>query len=282
VNRSSSGQKRRNLDRRTAEGFDQIWRSYGPADGSDADRQAFESFFSIFPLERLKGAEGFDLGCGNGRIARSVAPLAGFLHCIDQSAAGLTAAKQSMRKYENVDFLEASVDAIPIPDASQDFGYSLGVLHHVPDPAAGLRSCVGKLKRGAPFLLYLYYSLDNRPHWFRLVWRASDVTRRGVSRLPFKLRVAASTLLAATIYWPLSRMARALGAFGIVPRHFPLSTYANRSWATLKADSLDRFGTSIEHRFSKVEIKEMMEDAGLTSVRFAESAPYWIALGYKD
>lgn len=282
MKRPSSNQNWRNLDRRTAEGFDRIWLSYGAADGAVADREAFETYFSIFPLTRLKGAEGFDLGCGNGRIAQSVAPLAGFLHCIDQSTAALAAAKQAMGKHDNVDFLEASVDAIPIPDASQDFGYSLGVLHHVPDPAAGLRSCVSKLKSGAPFLLYLYYSLDNRPGWFRLIWRASDVARRGISRLPFNLRAAASIGLAAIIYWPLSRTARVLRELGVVTENFPLSAYSNQSWATLKADSLDRFGTSVEHRFSKVEIKEMMEDAGLTSVEFAEGAPYWIALGYKE
>jgi hypothetical protein len=44
-----------------------------------------------------------------------------------------------------------------------DFGYSLGVLHHLPDPRAGLAACVTKLKPGAPMLVYIYYAFDNRP-----------------------------------------------------------------------------------------------------------------------
>ena len=69
--------------------------------------------------------------------------------------------------YSNCEFHCASVDAIPLPDDSADFGYSLGVLHHVPDTQKGILECVRKLKPGAPFLLYLYYAFDNRPWWFR-------------------------------------------------------------------------------------------------------------------
>jgi SAM-dependent methyltransferase len=272
-----------NLDERTAEGFDLIWRRYSEpaADSVEPDQDAFATYFSIFPLERLAGAEGFDLGCGNGRIALSVAPRAGFLHCIDPSAAGLASAKQAMGRLGNVDFHQASVDSIPLADASQDFGYSIGVLHHIPDPRAGLQCCVDKLKPGAPFLLYLYYSMDNRPGWFRLVWRGSDVARRMICRLPFPLRAAASTGLAATLYWPLSRTARLLRKLGIPADNVPLSAYADSPWAQLRADALDRFGTAIEHRFSRAEIERMMVDAGLRDLRFAEGPPYWIAIGTK-
>jgi len=273
-----------NLDERTAEGFDRIWKHYaqpeaGSVEGYSDD--AFDTYFSIFPVDRLSGAEGFDLGCGNGRIAVSVAPRAGFLHCIDPSAAGLAAAKRAMRRLDNVDFHQASVDSIPLADASQDFGYSIGVLHHIPDPAAGLRCCVDKLKPGAPFLLYLYYGLDNRPGWFRLVWRGSDVARRLICRLPFPLRAAASTGLAASVYWPLSRTARLMRRLGLATGNFPLSAYADSPWAVLRADALDRFGTAVEHRFSRAEMERMMLDAGLRDISFADGPPYWIAVGYR-
>jgi SAM-dependent methyltransferase len=274
-----------NLDPHTAEGFDRIWKRYGAPEahgGSLEQSDAFEAYFSIFPMERLAGAEGFDLGCGNGRIARYVAPVAGRLHCIDQSEAGLAAAKAAMRHLSNVDFHQASVDSLPLADGSQDFGYSIGVLHHIPDPIAGLRNCVAKLKSGAPFLLYLYYSLDNRPRWFRVVWRAADVARRIISRLPFRLRAAASTAIAAVAYWPLSRAGRLLRSLGVPTANLPLSIYVDQSWATLKADSLDRFGTSVEHRFSRAQIEEMMRDVGLVDIRFREEQPYWVALGYRQ
>src|SRR5690606_20088901 len=109
---------------------------------------------------------------GSGRWARFVAPKVGVLHCIDPSKA-IEVAKQNLSKYNNCKFHKSSVDAIPLDDDSQDFGYSLGVLHHIPKPFEGLVSCVKKLKPGAPFMVYLYYALDNKPLHYRLIWKCS-------------------------------------------------------------------------------------------------------------
>lgn len=274
-----------NIDRRSADGFDSIWKRQGATKANDFEQaenfQAFESFFSIFPLEEMETAEGFDLGCGAGRIAQFVAPRVGKLHCIDPSPAGLDAAKATMEGLDNVEYHRASVDSIPLADSSQDFGYSLGVLHLVPDPQAGLSSCTAKLKAGAPFLLYIYYAFDNRPAWFRWIWRISDIGRRGVSSLPFPLRARASDLVALTFYWPLSRLSRFLDRRGLDVSNIPLSAYRDSSWATLRADALDRLGTAVEHRFTRNEVEAMMKRAGLAKIRFHKGTPYWVAVGFK-
>ena len=272
----------RNVDDGTAEGFDRIWQLYGnPPDPGEPNSGPFDTYFSIFPIDALVQGEGFDLGSGNGRIARAVAPRVKLLHCIEPSASGIAAAKAAMRHLPNVRFHQAAVDSMPLPDGSQDFGYSIGVLHHIPFPEAGLRACVKKLKRGAPFLLYVYYKFDNRPAWFRLIWRGSDLARRGISKLPFRLRMGASTFVAATLYWPLSRTAKLVERLGGPIENIPLSIYREHSWATLRADALDRLGTAVEHRFSRAEVESMMHRAGLRDVRFAEGPPYWVAMGYK-
>jgi hypothetical protein len=49
----------------------------------------------------------------------------------------------------------------------------------------------------------------------------------------------------------------------------------------MRTDALDRLGTPIEHRFSRIQIGEMMTAAGLTRVEFNDDAPYWCALGYR-
>lgn len=274
-----------NLDEHTAEGFDFIWSRC--ADGAHSTGEdpegysAFKAFFSVFPLHKLGNAEGFELGSGSGRIAKFVAPHVRLLHCVEPSSAGIAASQRVMLHMDNVQFHKAPVDAMPFPDGSQDFGYSVGVLHHVPDPEAGLQSCVDKLKRGAPFLLYVYYRFDNRPGWFRLIWRASDAVRKRISRLPFRLRSVTSTFLAATTYWPLSRVARLGERLGLSVDQFPLSYYRRHGWATLRSDALDRFGTAVEHRFTKIELEAMMSRTGLHNIRFAQGPPFWIALGYR-
>jgi SAM-dependent methyltransferase len=271
-----------NGDPLTIEGFGEEWRRFDQSALSASERRTiFDAYFSVFPWVDLPDqAEGFDLGCGSGRWAQLVAPRVGMLHCIDPSDA-IDVARLNLSTLSNTRFHRASVDAIPLPDASMDFGYSLGVLHHVPDPNAGLRACVSKLKLGAPFLLYLYYAFDNRPLWFRLIWRISDWMRRVISSLPSRLRQWVSDVLALFAYWPLARLALAAERAGADVRHFPLSTYRNYSFYTMRTDALDRFGTRLERRFSRRELLAMMERAGLYRITVSPSEPFWCAVGYR-
>ena len=179
-----------NIDVETVAGFGEEWAAFDQRSLDQAEwGRLFADYFSTFPFDQLPpDAEGFDLGCGSGRWARGVAPKVGRLHCIDPSSKALDVARLALKDYPSADFHLAGVDSIPLADASQDFGYSLGVLHHIPDTLAALRDCVAKLKPGAPFLVYLYYALDNRPAWFRGLWKVTDSARFAISRLPFRLR----------------------------------------------------------------------------------------------
>jgi SAM-dependent methyltransferase len=273
-----------NIDATTVDSFGNEWARFDQSSLSAEElRRLFATYFDIFPWDRLPaGAEGFDMGCGSGRWARLVAPRVGRLHCVDPSAEALGVAARSLAGADNVRFVHAGVDTVPLAPASQDFGYSLGVLHHIPDTAAALAACTRLLKPGAPFLLYLYYRFDNRPWWFRTLWRASDLLRRGISRLPDGAKAATTDLLAATVYWPLARLARLVEKAGGQPAALPLSFYRNASFYTMRTDSRDRFGTPLEQRFTRREIARMMEAAGLQDVRFSEREPFWVAVGVKS
>ena len=274
---ADSGLAVKNIDQDTVEGFGREWQSFDQSALSDDDaRSMFSDYFSMFDFTDL--GEGFDLGCGTGRWAKFVAPRCRALHCIDPSDA-IDVARRNLAGQPNVTCHRASADDIPLDDGSQDFGYSLGVLHHIPDPGAALRNAVAKVRQGGQFLLYIYYRFENRPLWFRLVWRASDIGRKVVSNLPFPARKGIAGLIAATIYWPLARTARLVEKAGHDPSSIPLNWYRNLSFYTMRTDALDRFGTSLEHRFTKAEIRTMMERSGLENIRFSDRAPYWVALG---
>ena len=62
-------------------------------------------------------------------------------------------------------------------------------------------------------------------------------------------------------------------------KKLPLSYYVGKSVNVVRNDVLDRFGTPLEQRFSKKEIGKMMRDSGLTDIKFAESPPFWHAVG---
>lgn len=270
-----------NIDARTVDGFGDEWAAFDQTALDDDEwQELFNRYFAIFPWDDLPpDAQGFDAGCGSGRWAAGVAGRVGLLHCVDAADKALAVARRRLAGHGNVHFHCASLDSLPLADASQDFGYSLGVLHHIPDTADAMASCVRKLKPGAPFLVYLYYAFDNRPGWFRLLWRASDLVRRIVCRLPFGLRKLVTGVVAALVYWPLARTALLLERCGVNIAALPLSAYRANSFYTMRTDALDRLGTRLEQRFTRAQIAAMMAGAGLVDIRFSEQLPFWVAVG---
>ena len=272
-----------NIDQETVRDFGEEWRRFDQSGVTRSEMERmFGEYFAVFPWDALPAdAEGFDAGCGSGRWAALMAPLVGRLHCLDASGTALAVARSQLAHLGNVDFTEAPIDAMPLADNSQDFGYSLGVLHHLPDPAAGLAACVRKLKPGAPMQVYIYYAFDNKPLWFAVLWRVSDWIRRAVSKAPFAVKSVLAEIFAALIYWPLARGARFAERQGRNVANWPLSAYRWRSYYSIRTDALDRFGTRLEHRLTRAQITAMMEKAGLRDIRFSDAVPFWCASGRK-
>jgi SAM-dependent methyltransferase len=263
--------------------FGAEWARFDQSGVPDAEMmRMFGEYFAVFPWEKLPpNATGFDAGCGSGRWSPLVARRVGHLHCIDAAPAALAVARQRLAALPNVTIHEASIDALPLTDNSMDFGYSLGVLHHMPDPEAGLAACVQKLKPGAPMLVYLYYAFDNRPAWFRALWHVSDLIRKAVSKSPFRLKSILAEIFAALVYFPLARGAALAEKLGTHVDNWPLSAYRWRSYYSMRTDALDKFGTRLEHRMTKAEIAAMMERCGLTDIRFSNAVPFWCASGIR-
>lgn len=272
-----------NYDAQLIKDFGREWRRFDQSGLSSEElEKEFNRYFKIFPWNSLTSqAIGFDLGCGSGRWAKLMAKRVGKLYCIDASIEALKVAKQNLNGIDNCEFVNASVDGLPFADGSFDFGYSLGVLHHVPDTAAGITYCVAKLKPGAPFLIYLYYDFDNRPFWFRWLWRCTDALRRLISKLPFEAKYVVTQGIACLIYYPLAKLSLAMEKLGFKVDNWPLSGYRHRSFYFMRTDALDRFGTRIEKRYTAAQIEAMLRQAGLDRITFSQDFPYWCAVGFK-
>jgi ubiquinone/menaquinone biosynthesis C-methylase UbiE len=272
-----------NFDQKTISGFGDEWARFTQDElKGDLLQKIYNDYFSIFPWELLPSdAEGIDVGCGSGRWAQLVAPRVRLLHLVDASKEALDVARQNLRGHGNVDFYQARVDKMPFDDNSMDFAYSLGVLHHLPDTDAAIRSVVAKIKPGAPILIYLYYAFDNRPVWYRYLWRVSNTLRFFISRLPYFFRYVVSQLIACVIYWPLSRFAYLFEKLSVNVLNWPLCYYRDKSFYVMRTDALDRFGTQLEKRFTRTEITSMLEKAGLVKIIFSGHSPYWCVVGIK-
>ena len=103
-----------------------------------------------------------------------------------------------------------------------------------------------------------------------------------ISKLPFFLKTFVCDLIAFIVYFPLARLSLLFFKFGFNVNNIPLSFYRDKSFYVMRTDSLDRFGTSLEKRFSKDEIRSMMLKSGLKEIRFSNKEPFWTAIGIKE
>lgn len=276
--------RNRNLHTPTIAGFGKEWAAFDQSEVSEVELQRFfNDYFSLLDRTTISDQSVvMDIGCGSGRWAKYVAPMVGSLHLVDPSSQALTVAQETLREHRNCFFHNVSTESLPGQDNSFDFIYSLGVLHHIPDTQLAVSDCVKKLKPGAPFLVYLYYRFDNRDFWFRALWMVSDSLRSVVSRSPFFIKRRLTDVIAILIYWPFARFSKVLDSRGKNVSSIPLSFYRHSSLYTMRTDALDRFGTRLEHRFTRKEIQQMLENAGLIDIRFRETEPYWCAIGYRS
>ncbi len=274
--------KNSQIESRTIEAFGEEWTRYDQRNLSKNElKKIFNDYFDIFPKEILnKESIGFDMGCGSGRWAKLISPKVKLLNCIEPSNA-MEIAKKNISS-NNVIFIKKSVFDNFLPFNSQDFGYSLGVLHHVKDTQAALKKCVNCLKPGSPFLIYLYYKFDGSPKYYFYLWKVSDLARQIICLLPNKLRNLVTEIIALVIYFPLARISYLLSFVNKkFVKYFPLYYYSRRSLYTMRTDARDRLGTPYESRFTKNEIKKMMLNAGLINIKFSNKKPYWHAVGFK-
>ena len=272
-----------NVDDRVVADFGSEWTRFPNSRLDEVEMAAmFQDYAAIFPWSDLpSGAVGFDAGCGSGRWARFFAPRVGHLHCVDASAEALEVARQNLVDRRNVSFHHGDLTTMPLEPGSCDFGYSLGVLHHVPDTEAATRACVDRLKPGAPFLVYLYYDLEGAGIVRRTMLRAVTAARSVTSRLPRPVKARVADAIALGVYLPLARMAALVERLGIRPDRLPLFQYRKRSIAVMRNDALDRFGTRLEKRYSRDEVRRLMESAGLERITFSDTPPWWVAVGWR-
>ncbi|WP_338762331.1 class I SAM-dependent methyltransferase [Bernardetia sp. ABR2-2B] len=271
-----------NIDHSVVESFGEEWKKFASFEDKEIDKLG-KMYFDIIDENIVnKNTYGIDIGCGTGRWTKYLLDKIGFMEAIDPSEAIYTADKLIAEK-ENVRFSRASTDNIPFEDETFDFGMSIGVLHHIPDTQKAMTNCVKKIKKGGYFYVYLYYNLEDRSAFFKFILSLVSLIRKVVSSLPSVLKKFVCDLIAIFIYMPVILLGRFSKFLGLkkFALSLPLSFYQNQSFFVVRNDALDRFGTSLEQRFSRSEITEMMQKAGLSEVVISPNEPYYHAVGKK-
>ena len=277
----SQNKKDENLDQGVIDSFGHEWATfdYGETETSEALDAQFTAYCAPIDLNQFnpKTSVAGDFGAGSGRWASRLIQYFSLVYALEPSDGASTVLKKKFSGEAKIMVLQETVGANSIPLASLDFAMSLGVLHHIPDTSLAIKDVSRRIKPGGVFLCYLYYSLENKPTFYKLIFKAVDGVRRVISVLPQRIKQLVTSAIAALIYWPLARFSKVLNKLGVNTSNIPLHHYADMPFVMLANDALDRFGTSLEQRFSKAEITEMLRAAGfdIATLKFSDSEPFW-------
>lgn len=267
----------------TIESFGREWKKFDQNHVDAEDELAdFGRYFNLVPDGYFsKNCTVFDMGCGTGRWAKYVARDVGWLDCVEPSDA-IAVAKEKLQGFNNISFYKTPLETFNLNLGRYDWGYCLGVLHHLDDPKFGFQKCIDLLKPGGLLLVYFYYDFENRPWWFRGIFKVVDVLRRFIVKQDPWLVDLICEIMAVTIYLPLARFCKVLDRLKVYGRHHvPLFEYKDKALYTLRTDARDRFGTAVEHRYSRKDLFLALSQYGLRDITISSDAPYWCAIGYK-
>jgi len=277
----SRREKDENFDQSVIDAFGYEWAAFDYTETKTSD--ALDAQFAAYcvPLDLAQfdpeSSIAGDIGAGSGRWSSRLAPYFSLVYTLEPSDGASDVLRKKFMGNSKFVVLQETVGANSIPRGSLDLAMSLGVLHHIPDTALAIKDVSQCIKPGGVFLCYLYYNLENKPTYYKLIFKAVNIVRQSISVLPKSIRRLTAAIIAAIVYWPLARLSKVLRKLGGNTSNIPLHHYADMPFLMLANDALDRFGTSLEQRFSKSKITQMLCDADfdIETLKFSELEPFW-------
>jgi len=231
----------------------------------------FTQYFDLINLSGLENKRVCDLGCGIGRWDYFLKDQCKELVLVDFSDA-VFVARHNLKDAENILYFMGDLRRLPFRYDFVDFLFCIGVLHHL--PCSALEEVRSLKKYTSQILIYLYYALDNRPFYFRvLLMLATRLRLRTASVRNSHFRILFSWAGALFIYFPfiiLGSILRPLGGSHLIPLY---ESYHGKTLKRIRQDVYDRFFTRIEQRFTKEEIMTLKDT--FSNVNVSNQLPYW-------
>jgi SAM-dependent methyltransferase/uncharacterized protein YbaR (Trm112 family) len=261
-------------ERRTMRSYSYQWRKF---------KQMFPEWEAVFlesihPIERsfFPGKVGLDGGCGFGRSLFYAASFGAEMIGLDLSEA-IEAARENTGHLPNVHLVQGDIFHPPVTRASLDFVYSIGVLHHLPDPKGGFLSLSRLLRAGAPMFVWVYLRGRGRQI------KAFSAMRAVSTRMPLRLLSLACLALAAGQHAAFIFPRQVLEAVGAARwgARIPFSGYVRYPFRTLHTDWVDGLSVPLVNYYKPHEIAEWYRAGGFERVRIDDAATWnGRALGY--
>lgn len=214
-----------------------------------------------------------EIGSGTGRIVNMLLDV-GVKHvtALQPSAAFAVLCENTATQRERITYINQRGEYIPA-DANMDVIFSIGVLHHIPDPAPVVSAALMALKPGGMMLIWLYGHEGNETY-LRFINPLRHLTRH----IPHPILSALCSFL--------NQM---LGIYIFCCRFIPLPmrSYMQNVLARVSRDVrkiiiYDQLNPAYARYYRKNEAIQLLADAGFTDVQIYHRHGYsWTVLGHK-
>jgi len=263
----------------TALSFGFEWQRF-PEMYTEWERQFLEYMKPHAP-EFFRGKKVLDAGCGNGRFAYYAAKYGAEVWAIDLGPA-VEVAKWNTKSFSQVHVVQADLHDPPFALESFDFIYSLGVLHHLPDPEPAFRNLLRFLKPGGDVQIYVYWKPEKQPVK-SLLLSVVTAARLLTTRLPhsavYALAYPSAVVVFTLFVWPYRFMKR-VPSLKDRAEDLPMKQYSHLPFRVCVNDQLDRFAAPIENRYTRADVENWLSRTNLECPQI-DTYFGWVATGTK-
>jgi SAM-dependent methyltransferase len=261
---------------RTAEAFGYEWTRYSEL--AERYRQQFLDWIRPVTPEFFRDRLVLEGGCGKGRHTALAAEFgARGVVALDLSAA-VEAAFANTRHLGNVHVVQADIHRPPVKPVF-DYAFSVGVLHHLPDPERGFQALVSKLRPGGSISAWVYGREGNG--W--IVHIVTPLREHLFSKLPHGLLDALAAAFTVPLYLGTKLFYRPTQgtALNRVLPYAPYLTYiAGFPYRELRSIVFDHLAAPVASYWRRGEFGAWFERAGLHEVRIEHhNANSWRGFG---
>jgi SAM-dependent methyltransferase/uncharacterized protein YbaR (Trm112 family) len=263
--------------RRTRESFGYQWTVF-----SEMVVDFRDNFLQyIAPLDErfFPGKRGLDLGCGFGRHIYNAAKFGAEMVGVDISEA-IESTRVNTEGMPNVHLVQANVYNMPFAPGVFDFAYSIGVLHHLPEPEKACQCIVRLVKPGGSVFIWVY---SNRRRFVNFVLESvRAVTTRSPKPVQQGLSLVAASIDYVGFIRPY-RIAARLPIIGPVARRFGLprlKVYGEYPFQVVYADWFDRLAAPIRFYYDGDAMQGWLTRAALSHTVISPTGLFgWRAYG---
>jgi SAM-dependent methyltransferase/uncharacterized protein YbaR (Trm112 family) len=242
-------------------------------------RQNFLEYIAPVDERFFPGKRGLDLGCGFGRHIYNAAVFGAEMVGVDISDA-IESTRVNTRGLANVHLVQADVYHLPFRPGVFDFAYSIGVLHHLPEPETAFQ-CVVRVVRPHGSVFVWVYSNSRRILNFALE-SARAVTTRSPKPIQKFLSLVGASIDWAGFILPYRLLSR-LPVAGELARRFGLprlKVYVKYPFQVVYADWFDRLAAPIRFYYDADAMRGWLDRANLDHTAISPTGLFgWRAYG---